>query len=52
MQNYYGPGNCTYSIYAEHQNVTDDGVGNLIFAKNSTYPDEWVVTPVRDNKYT
>ena len=53
MQNYYGPGNCTYSIYADYHNVTEDGAGNLIFAQNTGgNPDEWVITPVGDNKYT
>ena len=52
IQNYFGPGNCTYTIYADSPNVTKDGTGNIITQNVGTYPDEWVIKPVGDNKYT
>lgn len=51
VQNYYGPGNYTYSIYAKYHHVTADA-GNIIFDDTTVYPDEWVITPCGGNTYT
>ena len=55
MQNYSGPGNCTYAIYVglpKYHDLSDDGSGNLIYVPGtSTIPHEWVVTPFGD-QYT
>ena len=51
MQNRYGPGNCTYSLYANHTEGVLDLDDNVV-VEDSPVVNEWVITPRGGNTYT
>ncbi|KIM65887.1 hypothetical protein SCLCIDRAFT_421671 [Scleroderma citrinum Foug A] len=51
MKNVYEPGNCTYSLYANHTKQVFSESGNIVI-EDSKIVNEWVITARGGNTYT